>query len=417
MKVLLLNPPADRPVLRDYYCSTRPKTSYFWHPIDLLALVARLRDEADLLVLDCIGGSVDVDEACARIAAFAPDVVFGLVSALTTAADLAFLRELADAGARIVVGGEVALDPAFDFAAHPFVAGLVLDFTAPEAAAFLLGDAPEGRIRTADVEPAAPPRGTTFALGGPLAHEALDGRYALPLWPRGFRSLLTDFGCTFACAFCNSGRHSIGHKVRDVAEVGADIDHLAALGTRHLYLRNMTFGGVPDHTHAVLDRLARYRFSLRGFVRADQVDEAMASAMAAGGLRLAQLGLEAPTEALREGLGKRMKDASVARAALLLRDRGIAVGAHFTIGGTGQGADAADACASYASALGAAYCSINVLQQRHGCAAIDAPTDAARADLDDDARRAMRRYNLRGPARLAQAALRRRWGTSPPSPV
>lgn len=406
-RVLLLDPPAAAPVLRDYYCSTRPKTAYRWQPIDLLALTAQLRGRADVLLLDCVAERLSTEAALQRIGAFEPDVVFTLASTLTAAQDLAFAATLARRGCRIVVGGEVALDPRFDFSAHPHVDGLILSFVAPEAAEFLLGSPPTGRIRTASFEPTPPSRGGVYRLGGPMVHEALKGRYQLPLWRRGFHSLLTDFGCIFACSFCNSGRHSIGHALRDIDEVADEVRALSLRGVRRLYIRDMTFGGVREHNLAVLSLLARHRFSLRAFLRADLVDDELADAMAAGGLRVAQLGVEAPTPSARRALGKQLGDSDVERASALLRDRGIAVGAHFVVGGQDRADEEAERCARYARGLGAAYCSINVLQQRNGCSALEAPSGAAREELITSAQRAMMRYNLRAPVTLAAATLQR----------
>jgi len=155
-RVLLLNPPARRPVLRDYYCSTLPKAGYFWQPIDLLALGALLRGRADVRLNDACGERRSARRTEADVESFAPDTVFALVSTLTRDHDFAWLRRVAASGARVVIGGEVALDPRFDFDAHPGIAGLVLDFTASESADFLLGGPPRGRVRTREHEPAAP---------------------------------------------------------------------------------------------------------------------------------------------------------------------------------------------------------------------------------------------------------------------
>lgn|GEM_PF-7110299 len=400
-RVLLIDPPSQRPVLRDYYCSTRPKAGYRWHPVDLLALATRLA--GDVSILDCVSRRLDPSAARRRVEEIRPDCIVGLVSARTEAADLRFLEGL-DAP-RLVLSGEVALDPAFDFAAHPNVAGLLLDFTAPEAADFVLGEPAAGRVRTPDHVPSAPPRGVEYRLGG--VFPALAGRYSLPLWQGGFASLLTDFGCTFACAFCNSGRHSIGHKLRALDEVDEEVAALAARGVRRLYLRDMTFGGVPGHTAQVLQMLARHDFALRAFLRADLVDDAMADGLAAGGLHLAQIGVEAPTAAGRQALGKQLADHALRAASERLRKRGIAVGLHFTVGAPGDDAGRADACRRYAGELGAAYCSINVLQQRHGCEPVHAPAQEASRRLHQAARRAMRAYNVRAPVALAAARFRR----------
>jgi hypothetical protein len=413
-RVLLLNPPAGRPVLRDYYCSTLPKAGYFWQPIDLLALGALLRERAEVRLIDACGERRSARRTEKDVRSFVPDTVFALVSTLTRDRDLVWLRRLAASGTRVVIGGEVALDPRFDFDAHPGIAGLVLDFTAPEAADFLLGEAPRGRVRTREHEPAAPATNGTFRLG-PMPHDLLErGPYHLPLWG-GFHSLLTDFGCPFTCSFCNSGCHSIGYKVRALDDVAADIDALAALGARRIYLRDMTFGARRAHGLAVLELLRARGFELRGFLRADLVDDELASALRAAGFTLGQIGIESPAQEARARIGKHLTDASIERAFGTLRRHGIAAGAHFVVGFDGEPDDVVASCTDMARRLDAAYCSINVYEPRHGSKPLDAASRSRRRTLSTRARRAMLRYNTGRAARHLWGFAARRVGELAPS--
>jgi len=401
IRVALVNPPAARPVLRDYYCSTRPKAAYFWHPVDLLVLATRLRGRAELLVLDAVGERLDAATARQRIEAFGPDAVFGLASTLTTSDDLAFLTSLPG---RLVVGGEVAQDAAFPFDAHPGVDALAPDFVAPELADHLVGGPLTGRIRARDHAPTAPARGETYALGGPLAHDLLRSRVRLPLWGAGFASLLTDYGCPHTCAFCNSGAHVLGYRRRDLDEVRSDVAALAAGGTRRVYLRDMTFGWHPEHAEAVFDALAPHDFAVRAFLRAEQITPTFADGLARAGFELVQVGIESGDGDWRRRLGKPARDETLARAAALLRERGIALGAHFVVGFAGEPKRAALGCASLARRLGAAYCSINVYAPRRGCAPLDALPPSAARRVQRSATLAMLGYN--GVGFAARAARR-----------
>ena len=407
--VALVNPPSARPVLRDYYCSTRPKAPYLWQPIDLLALAAALTGRAEVHLLDAVGGRVGRAAATRHVEALAPDAVFALASSLTREADLAWLHGIARPGRRLVVGGEVALDPAFDFDRWPSVDGLCLDFTDPGPVDLLLGEAAHGRVRTRGVAPSTQHIGDTYRLGA-MPHDALTGRYRLLPWAGPFRSLLTDFGCPFACTFCNSGRHAIGARRRDLEDVAADIDRLA----RRVYLRDMTFGGYRDHALAVLDLLAPHRLSIRGFLRADLVDGEFAAALAGAGFSMAQIGVEAADEGQRRAMGKRLRDTPVVDGFARLREAGVAAGAHFVVGLQGEPEDAVRRCADTARRLGAAYVSINVYERRHGCAHQEPVHAARRAALGREARRAMLSFNARALARRALPTWRsapapRRW--------
>ena len=403
-RIALINPPSERPILRDYYCSTRPKARYHWQPIDLLALAARLQPKAQLLVVDAVAEAHSEATLHRQLEAFEPDAIVGLVSTLTRQSDLTFLSRLSRPGRRIALSGEVALERDFDFERWSAIDGLILDFTAPEAADYLMGEPASGRVKTPDHAPSPPPQKGSFSLG-PMPHELLEGRgYHMPLWGGAFRSLLTDFGCPYTCTFCNSGRHAIGYKVRQLEDVAADIAHLETLGTQRVYLRDMTFGARREHTLKVLDMVASKGWSMRGFTRADIIDEELARALAASGFELAQIGIETPHEARRGALGKKLLDAKLGAGVEHLHRHGIGVGAHFVVGFEGDDASTVARCVALAQRLDAAYLSINIYAHRQGCDVQRGVEGEARARLAKKARNAMWRYN--GP-RLLQSAVGR----------
>lgn len=374
--ILLLDPPARRPILRDYYCSSRPKVPYRWQPVDLLALSARLGPRARVFLVDAQAKGLSAARARALVRAQKPDQIFALVSRLTCEEDLAFLKSVATPSVRISIGGEAALWPAFPFDRHPFIHGAILDFSAPEAAEYLLGAKPDGRIRTARHAPDPPPLNGRFSLGIP-AHESLPQRgYRLPGWRGAFASVLTDFGCPFSCSFCNSGAGCLGYKERCLSDLERELDHLHRQGAAKIYLRDMTFAANPGRAPELCDLFARYRFELRGYLRPDRVDAELARRLARAGMTLAQLGVEAAGPDERAALGKSISNPHLHRTVSLLREHGIHTGLHFMVGVADQPIAAANACARLAAELDAAYCSINVYEPRHGVPALPRPSRA-----------------------------------------
>jgi anaerobic magnesium-protoporphyrin IX monomethyl ester cyclase len=400
-RVLLLNPPSKRPVLRDYYCSTRPKAGYYWHPIDLLALGAQLGDRAVVSLLDAVAESLPPQAVIRRALAFRPQAIFALVATLTRDDDLAFLEQLSIAtGAPVVIGGEVALDKDFNFAAYPFVRAQVLDFTDPGAVAVILGGPPSGRVRTATHAPTDKPARRTFSIGVSPHAQLLTGQYRLPLWPVSegpFFSLLTDFGCPYTCSFCNSGRHAIGFALRDLDDIGQDVRAIAAHGgpRARVYLRDMTFGAVPEHSIAVLEKLGEYGLRSRGFTRADRITPTLARAMKTHGFEIAQIGVDLPDEAQRHAVGKHVTDNEQAEAFDLLKQHGVLAGAHFVIGFANDTLEAAQACVRMAEQLGAAYVSINLYGERLGTDALPRLSGLKRSGLFAATQAAMLAYNAK----------------------
>ncbi|WP_028316094.1 B12-binding domain-containing radical SAM protein [Desulfatibacillum aliphaticivorans] len=365
-RVLLLNPPASSPVLRDYYCSTRPKANYYWQPIDLLCLAAQLRGRARIMLLDAAAQQTPAKQVRKIIKAYQPEAVYCLASTLSFQEDMAFLQKIANEKTRVVIGGEAALAPDFPFEDFPFIDALALDFTAPELGEFILEGKASGRLRTRDRAPAPPPKGVEYSMGVPPHNLVDNALYKLPLWKGVFHSLLTDFGCPYKCSFCNSGLDGLGYKSRNLAEIEKELNLLKTLEARQIYLRDMTFGAELNRGMEVLNLLSRYSFALRGYLRADQVTPAFAKALKKGGFQMAQIGVESPSMIQRKALGKNISDEVFYQAFRLLREQGIEAGAHFIIGFEEDPPLAAMDCLTMAKKLNAAYCSINVIQDRLG---------------------------------------------------
>jgi len=394
-KVLLLNPPSWKSVLRDYYCSTSPKANYYWHPIDLLAVAALLEGQAETKIIDAVAFRLSPKRTYSVIDEFDPDTIFALVSTITKSDDLGFIERLNNGSRRLVIGGEVALDPEFDFERYPFVDGLLLDFTSKKAVGFLTGGPPAGRIRTRERTPDAPSMHKGYSIGV-MPHAALKGgRYRLPLWRGDFYSLLTDFGCPFTCRFCNSGRNSLGFKTRDIDEISKELETLRLLGAKKLYLRDMTFGSDKGHAESVLELLEPYQFSLRGYLRADLVTREFATKLKSAGFEIAQIGIESPSSETRRTLGKNIGNCRITQAFQILHDEGIRAGAHFVVGFAREPAHSINMCIQMARDIDALYCSINIYQPRLGIQPMRSRSDVQKIMLSLGAQIRMLRYNAK----------------------
>jgi radical SAM superfamily enzyme YgiQ (UPF0313 family) len=392
---MMLNPPFTRPVLRDYYCSTFPKAPYYWQPIDLLGAAALLSDKADILMVDAIASRLTARQTEKIADEYSPQAIFILVSTLTRNYDLELARRLSVPGRRIVVGGEVALDPDFDFDHLDFVHALLPDFTDAKAVHFLAGAEPAGRLRAPGYHPTSPDACQRYTIGLMPHHLLHDGEYRMPLWRGPFYSLLTDFGCPFSCSFCNSGKQALGFKLRDLTEVAEEIKLLKRLGGKKIFIKDMTFGADPNHREAVLSLLAPHGFTLRGYLRADLVSRDVARQLKEAGFELAQIGVERPLLADRDNLRKHIPDRAITRAFQTLRQEGIAAGAHFIVGFEKDGSETVASCVQQARALGAAYCSINTYQHRLGTLPLPAASGWRRRLLSACAGWGMATYNIK----------------------
>ena len=91
-KVLLLNPPYIRPIMRDTFHPTSKSLLYIWHPLDILIQSGRLCD-FDLRIHDGVvnNGMEPLDRLLRE---FKPDAVLSLVAYPTLKSDMELLESI-----------------------------------------------------------------------------------------------------------------------------------------------------------------------------------------------------------------------------------------------------------------------------------------------------------------------------------
>ncbi|MBI5528163.1 MAG: radical SAM protein [Deltaproteobacteria bacterium] len=369
-RVALINPPAPRPLLRDYFCTSVPKTGYYWHPIDLLCLSGRLAAAADLVVVDAVAEGLDGGQVMARLgnARLSAAVV---LAAAGFDADLEFAAQLKAGKAEVVVGlGEDMLgDPAGALGRHPFLDAVLTDF---------VGDA---LVRWLDGE-RAPVPGIVFLVGGGIrdAKEPARGMFVAPpaehtrfpldayrlpfAVPHPWVSILSSFGCPFRCAYCNSG--SFGYRLRDPANLAEELDVVSALGIRHVFVRDMTFAADRAHGEEICRVFEGRGLSWNCYCRIDRVDMDLLRRMAAAGCVMIHFGVESAASDLRTVF---LRGAGVERAEEAFawsREAGIAAGAHFILGLPGETEEDVEKTIGFARRLKPDYASFNIFTPRAG---------------------------------------------------
>jgi radical SAM superfamily enzyme YgiQ (UPF0313 family) len=366
-RVLLLNPPADPPVARDYYCGHFTKGRYYWPPLDLLVMSGILSGQFEVQVLDAVVERLAPDEARARIAALSPDAVLALTAAVSWSDDMAFLSRLqAERPLPMLISGDYArAEPEAVLAHGAGIEGVLLDFTENDAGAFLAGERGPGlrhvytradsgapRFEGAGVFRYPTPRHKLFPLK----------RYAMPLsLHHPAVPILTDFGCPFACDFCFMER--VQHKLRDVDSVVAELVTLRELGIRELFLADQSFGSHGAHAREVcrvIREVGRGRFTWTASMRADAADPDLLQALRKAGCHTLMLGVETPSQEVLDAHRKRMTTEQVREAFALARSAGFRTLAHFILGLTGENEASLERLVEFAIALDPDVASFNV---------------------------------------------------------
>jgi hypothetical protein len=338
LRVLLLNPPANDTVIRDYYCSKTTKSNYLFQPIDLLMQSGILAERHELSAVDAVAGRMSRGRCLERIERISPDVILGLWGAVTDTGDREFYKELSQSNAPLFITGEIFLDdPAAWLAEYSFVKGLLLRFVSEGFADYLDTGAPgpdfmvrkDGAI-IGGFDP-DPPR--EFALGRPR-HELFGHHGYRFSFGRGkkFATVLTDFGCPYKCGFCVMS--GLGYRTRPVDEVINEWRWLKQRGISELFVTDQCFGASRERSLALCEAWAREvpGMGWTTFTRADLLDRTLLAAVRDAGCHTLIMGVESADSETLKAYHKGMSADKVKQGFSLCREMGIRTVATFIIG-------------------------------------------------------------------------------------
>ena len=364
--ILLLNPPAEVPVLRDSFCGQFAKGNYYWPALDLVMMSGTLAELFDVHVLDAVAERMDVAKTRARIEALHPDGVVSMTSAVSWSSDVAFLRELKRrCGVPIVISGDYPRAcPQEALTQNSFIDAVVLDFTDSGLTGFLNGDrsaAQRNLLTRADGDASVVDAKKTFFMPVPLHDRFPLKRYHLPqALHHPFALLATDYGCPFQCDFCLCER--VGYKTRDLSNLAEELRFLRSLGIRELRIMDTSFGSARDHALEVCTAL---KAEGRGFawsceMRVDAADEALLTVMKDAGCHTVMFGVESASDEVLRQHGKGITVSQVEEAFRRARRIGLRTVAYFILGLPGEDAASLEKTVSFSLALDPDFASFQV---------------------------------------------------------
>ncbi len=370
MRVLLLNPPFERPCIRDNYCSYTSKAGDLWTPVDLLVQSGLLAARHEVWVLDAVAEKRSVEDCLRLMEEFRPEAILALTGSLSWSSDLALLKRLAGApsGPRIVLTGDFLLAEGQSvLATERTISGVLLDYTVDSLARWLAGEP--------GPHPALALRDTPVAGPGPGPYLHPVPRHDLFPWDRyrlsvaaarPFATMVTSIGCNFHCPFCIDS--SIPIRYRELANVGDELAWLEGRGVREIYFYDPNFTARPPRVREFA-RMVGERGLKPSFVCNAQVacmGGNLAEALAEAGCHTVMFGLETGNDdALRRN--RKGFDTGKAREAVAqCKAAGLKVLAYFLLGLPGETADSARRTIDFATSLPLDYVSFNVFAPTPG---------------------------------------------------
>lgn len=377
-RVLLLNPPSDRPLVRDYYCSKTSKSGYLYQPIDLLMQSAWLGQRFELGAIDAVAEGLDPRACTRRVGAFRPDAIVALAAAAHWRQDLAYLGDLKRdlGGPALLLSGDLFLEDAESWLeGHPDLDGILLDFTNDDAGRILRGE--DGEVENAvwrregGLRSARSPRsrGGEFEMPVPR-HDLFQGRgYRFSFSRRRrFATVLSDFGCPYPCGFCVMP--GLGHKLRGLGGVLEELRAIHALGLRELFFADQTFGARRERSLELCRLMVAegFGFGWTAFTRADLVQEPVLKAWRDAGCHTLIFGVESADAGILKAWQKPGAGGATEGALRLAQDLGIRTVGTFLLGLPEDKAESVEATIQLACKLPLDYASLNVAVPRCGTA-------------------------------------------------
>lgn len=337
-KILLLNPPHPRPIMRDTFHPTSKSSLYIWHPLDILIHSGYLSG-FDLRMHD---GVIDnrISSLNMLLEEFRPDGVLSLVAFPTLKSDMEILKRIKDTyGSVIFTVGDITYGEKQGFLErYPFVDGILPDYTSRAFAQYMRGD----KIKNAAWRENG--KIVTEWTHEPLdwdcpRHDLLDlSRYYLPYWKPPFGSVYATHGCPAKCAFCVVPGWG-PTRFRKHEPILEELEFLDSLGVHKVFFRDGSFNQAPRYTINLCDKIAKRfpeKFRFTTWFKPKPLSDEMARVMKAAGFQYVHIGVETGSPAFMRRIGKDFEVEDVEPGIEILHKHGIKVVGHFMLGLPGE---------------------------------------------------------------------------------
>ncbi len=341
--IVLLQPPGA--------CRAFTRSGSVYPPLGLCHLASVAGPSVG--VVDADGMGWGEDETVARVLDLAPLAVGMTLTSYTVPLVNTFARRFRQAGLTVIVGGpHASLAPQDTFARCPDVDWVVrgeAEVVIEDLVLALQSDRSPWGLSGVCVR-----RGDTVRVADDISRitdlesqpvPAFDGLPIDEYWcpdakRRPMVTYVTSRGCPQRCGFCSSPQ-LMGRRFRrlSAASVVEQIGNLVtALGVREVSFVDDVFS---LHKRRLLDicrGIARAGLDVSWFcnVRADQIDQEMAVAMAAAGCHQAYIGFESGSQAILDRVHKDATVAQLERGAAYLASAGIDRSVGFVVGLPGE---------------------------------------------------------------------------------
>jgi anaerobic magnesium-protoporphyrin IX monomethyl ester cyclase len=336
-RVLLLNPPFHKRIIRDNLCCFTAKSAYLWPPADLLYLSGLFSyTSSETRIIDAVASRMSHQKLDAEITAFAPDLLIMLTGSVSWKDDLAAIQPICEKnGISLIVTGNLPVFTGRNFLEKfPFVHAILHDFFDSAAINWLIsgGEVPptvstasfEGKFGKGEIElpDDAVPEYSKFPLH----------RYHIPFMKaKPMVSALASFGCLQRCSFCSAA--SLPYRKRTESGMKAEFAAMKKAGVREVFFEDPAFNFDKEHTIAVCNALkSEGGLSWSANIHAKFTDEEQLTMMKEAACHTLMIGVESGNPRFLEEYAPAKNHDDVLRTVSLCKKLGIKTLAYYILG-------------------------------------------------------------------------------------
>lgn len=358
MKILLLNPPYIQPLTRDYLCPHTYKGNYSWPAVDLIAISGILSDQ-ELFYIDEVKERNAPNVCTKQIQTINPSLIFIMISSISEEHDLAFIFQLKKTvHAQIAVLGDICTFNYEKLMLIQQIDYVIRDFTNSASIRQIVSGTYKEKLIDFNMNP-------KFTIGVPK-HEIFmkyDYYYPYSLYNH-VTPVLTNYGCTFKCKFCNAG--NLWFKTREQTEIISELITLKNMGINEIYFKDFTFHCDKNTDLLNLMIQNRFDFVFSCNLRVDVVTIKMLELLKTAGCYLVFYGIESGSQKTRSIMKKNIEENHLREIMQATKRLDIETLNSFILGFPNESADEIKETEQLIFDLDPDYLSLNILATRHG---------------------------------------------------
>jgi anaerobic magnesium-protoporphyrin IX monomethyl ester cyclase len=352
MKIIILNPPYKRKVVREGRCEQRADSyQYLMVPISLCYLASVLRKKHEIKLIDCIAEEMSLEQLEVLLEKEKPNLAVVNVATFSFDYDIKTAELCKKLGIKsAAMGVHVSVLPEYVLKNSSF------DFVIrgePELTSLELANALDKKKNLKTV------LGITYRQKGKIisnkpcpfikeldkipfpARELFDNsKYIMPLTHEPYTLLVPSRGCPYGCIFCTAhhyyGSYQRYRSIPNIIEEVKEILYKNKIKNIGMWSDTFTLNKqfVLDFCKAVKDNNLKFDWFCNS--RVDTLDEEMVKAMSSTGCKVITFGIESLNADILKNIRKRISEEQVAAAIKLCKKYKIEGQAHIIFGLPGE---------------------------------------------------------------------------------